>query len=495
MQTVLRMEHISKAFPGVKALNDVSLSLRRGEVLALVGENGAGKSTLMKILSGAYVADAGEIYIDEQKMNYARPAEAMEAGVRIIYQELNNLPHMSIAENIFLGNWPKKSGRVDYGRMKRECRALLERVSLDVDPFCELGKLSVAQKQLVEIAKALSGNCKVLVMDEPTSSLNETETQNLFEIIRQLSAEGKAIIYISHRMDEIFAIADTVEVMRDGCLVGVHPMREITRERIIQLMVGREISDMYPKLEVAPGEVALEVRGLTNSVIHDVSFHVRRGEILGLFGLMGAGRTNILEAIFGARKLSAGEIILGQQPVSIHSPAEAMQKGLAYLPSERKLDGLLLDHSVAENIVLASIERQLGVLRLKLKREMQIAKKWIAELGIKTPKPTSEVQYLSGGNQQKVVLAKALETEPEILLLNEPTRGIDVGAKIEIYNLIERLCQQGKAVVMISSELPEIMGISDRIVVVCEGRVTGELSRADFSSEALMNLAVGGDAQ
>ncbi len=495
MQTVLRMEHISKAFPGVKALNDVSLSLRRGEVLALVGENGAGKSTLMKILSGAYVADAGEIYIDEQKMNYARPAEAMEAGVRIIYQELNNLPHMSIAENIFLGNWPKKGGRVDYGRMKRECRALLERVSLDVDPFCELGKLSVAQKQLVEIAKALSGNCKVLVMDEPTSSLNETETQNLFEIIRQLSAEGKAIIYISHRMDEIFAIADTVEVMRDGCLVGVHPMREITRERIIQLMVGREISDMYPKLEVEPGEVALEVRGLTNSVIHDVSFHVRRGEILGLFGLMGAGRTNILEAIFGARKLSAGEVILGKQPVIIHSPAEAMQKGLAYLPSERKLDGLLLDHSVAENIVLASIERRLGVLRLKLKREMQIAKKWIVELGIKTPKPTSEVQYLSGGNQQKVVLAKALETEPEILLLNEPTRGIDVGAKIEIYNLIERLCQQGKAVVMISSELPEIMGISDRIVVVCEGRVTGELSRADFSSEALMNLAVGGDAQ
>ena len=332
-------------------------------------------------------------------------------------------------------------------------------------------------------------------MDEPTSSLNETETQNLFEIIRQLSAEGKAIIYISHRMDEIFAIADTVEVMRDGCLVGVHPMREITRERIIQLMVGREISDMYPKLEVEPGEVALEVRGLTNSVIHDVSFHVRRGEILGMFGLMGAGRTNILEAIFGARKLSAGEIILGKQPVIIHSPAEAMQKGLAYLPSERKLDGLLLDHSVAENIVLASVERRLGVLRLKLKREMQIAKKWIAELGIKTPKPTSEVQYLSGGNQQKVVLAKALETEPEILLLNEPTRGIDVGAKIEIYNLIERLCQQGKAVVMISSELPEIMGISDRIVVVCEGRVTGELSRADFSSEALMNLAVGGDAQ
>ena len=492
---VLRMEHIFKSFPGVKALDDVSLRLDKGEVLALVGENGAGKSTLMKILSGAYVADSGEIYIEEKRMNYSKPAEAMGAGVRIIYQELNNLPHMSIAENIFLGNWPMKNGRVDYARMKRECRTLLERVSLQVDPFCELGKLSVAQKQLVEIAKALSGNCKVLVMDEPTSSLNETETQNLFAIIRSLAAEGKGIIYISHRMDEIFSIADTVEVMRDGRMVGIHSMKEITREQIIQMMVGREVSDMYPKIAIEPGEVAMEVCGLCNGSIHDISFNVRKGEIVGLFGLMGAGRTSIMESIFGARRLDSGEIRIKGQAVHIKSPMDAMRYHLAYLPSERKLDGLLLDHSVAENIVLASIERRLGVLKLNLKREIQIAQKWIRELGIKTPKATSEVQYLSGGNQQKVVLAKEMETEPEILLLNEPTRGIDVGAKIEIYNLSERFCQEGKAVVMISSELPEIMGISDRIVVVCEGRVTGELKREEFSSESLMNLAVGGNVK
>lgn len=489
---ILQMEHIYKAFPGVKALDDVSLCLRKGEVLALVGENGAGKSTLMKILSGAYTADAGEIYIEQRKISYARPAEAMEAGIRIIYQELNNLPFMSVAENIFLGSWPRKKACIDYKKMECDCQKLLDRVSLQVDPFCELAKLSVAQKQLVEIAKAISGNCKVLVMDEPTSSLNETETQNLFDIIRSLVMEGKSIIYISHRIDEIFVIADVVEVMRDGKVVGVYPKKEITYNQVIQMMVGREVSNMYPKGSIELGSIALEVSNLSNSVIKNVSFNVRKGEILGLFGLMGAGRTNILEAIYGVRRLDSGKIRIGGKTVTINSPVEAMRHHLAYLPCERKLDGLLLDHSVAENIVLASIERRLGILRLKLKREMQIAQKWISKLGIKTPKINSEVQYLSGGNQQKVVLAKALETEPEVLLLNEPTRGIDVGAKIEIYHLIENLCQQDKAVVMISSELPEIMGISDRIIVICEGRMTGELKRAEFSSEALMRLAVGG---
>ncbi len=491
---VLRMEHISKEFPGVKALDDVSLHMDAGDVLALVGENGAGKSTLMKILSGAYRADAGEIYLDEQHMTYQKPAEAMDAGIRIIYQELNNLPHMSVAENIFLGSWPKnRLGQIDYAKMKADCTMLLERVSLDVDPFCPVERLSVAQKQLVEIAKALSGTCKVLVMDEPTSSLNETETQNLFKIIRTLSAEGKAIIYISHRMEEIFSIANKVQVMRDGRLVGVSDMDKITREEIIHMMVGREIVDMYPKIETEHGDVALEVRGLTNSVIKNVSFQVRRGEILGLFGLMGAGRTNILEAIFGVRNLDAGEILIGGRPVTIASPQQAMARKIAYLPSERKLDGLLLDHSVADNIILASIDSRLGTLKLNLKKENSIADKWIKELSIKTPGKSAEVQNLSGGNQQKVVLAKALETEPEILLLNEPTRGIDVGAKIEIYNLIEQLCAKGIAVVMISSEIPEIMGIADRIVVVCEGRVTGELARAEFTSEKMMSYAIGGE--
>lgn len=491
---VLRMEHISKQFPGVKALDDVSLHMDAGDVLALVGENGAGKSTLMKILSGAYTADAGEIYIDEKPVTYAKPADAMEAGIRIIYQELNNLPFMSVAENIFLGQWPKnKFGQIDYAKMKADCKVLLERVALDIDPFCPVETLSVAQKQLVEIAKALSGTCKVLVMDEPTSSLNETETQNLFKIIRSLTDEGKAIIYISHRMDEIFTIANKVQVMRDGQLVGVSDMDQITREEIIRMMVGREIVDMYPKNDVKLGNVALEVTGLTNAVISDVSFNVRRGEILGLFGLMGAGRTNILEAIYGVRKLEKGEIRINGEAVTIGSPQEAMAHKIAYLPSERKLEGLLLDHSVADNIILASIDKRLGTLKMNLKKEYNIADRWIEELSIKTPSKTAEVQNLSGGNQQKVVLAKALETEPEILFLNEPTRGIDVGAKIEIYNLIEQLCEKGIAVVMISSEIPEIMGIADRIVVVCEGHITGELKREEFDSEKMMNYAIGGE--
>ena len=492
---LLRMEHINKEFPGVKALDDVSLSVDAGEVLALCGENGAGKSTLMKILSGAYVASSGKIFIDEKEMKYTKPEEAMAEGIRIIYQELNNLPFMSVAENIFLGNWPKKPGTkaIDYATLKKNAKILLDRVSLDIDPFTELSQLSVAQKQLVEIAKALSGNCKVLVLDEPTSSLNETETQNLFKIIKALAAEGKGIIYISHRMDEIFYIADKVEVMRDGRLVGVKAMEDTNRAEIVHMMVGREIVDMYPKNDVQIGETVLEVKHLTNDIVKDVSFNVKKGEILGLFGLMGAGRTNILEAIFGVRKITSGDVLLKGEPVTIDSPESAMKHGIAYLPAERKLEGLLLDHPVYENIILASIDKRLGTIKLHLKKEKEIAHKWVKELNIKTPSISTEVQNLSGGNQQKVVLAKALEVEPEIILLNEPTRGIDVGAKIEIYKLIESLCEQGKAVIMISSEIPEIMGIADRIVVVCEGRVTGELTREEFNSDVMMNLAIGGN--
>ena len=492
---LLRMEHINKEFPGVKALDDVSLSVDAGEVLALCGENGAGKSTLMKILSGAYVASSGKIFIDEKEMKYTKPEEAMAEGIRIIYQELNNLPFMSVAENIFLGNWPKKPGTkaIDYATLKKNAKILLDRVSLDIDPFTELSQLSVAQKQLVEIAKALSGNCKVLVLDEPTSSLNETETQNLFKIIKALAAEGKGIIYISHRMDEIFYIADKVEVMRDGRLVGVKAMEDTNRAEIVHMMVGREIVDMYPKNDVQIGETVLEVKHLTNDIVKDVSFNVKKGEILGLFGLMGAGRTNIVEAIYGVRKITSGEVLLKGEPVTIDSPESAMKYGIAYLPAERKLEGLLLDHPVSENIILASIDKRLGTIKLHLKKEKEIAHKWVKELNIKTPSISTEVQNLSGGNQQKVVLAKALEVEPEIILLNEPTRGIDVGAKIEIYKLIESLCEQGKAVIMISSEIPEIMGIADRIVVVCEGRVTGELTREEFDSDVMMNLAIGGN--
>lgn len=493
-QPLLRMEHISKSFPGVRALDDVSLTLHSGEVLALMGENGAGKSTLMKILSGAYTADTGKIFINGQQVEYDGPSDAMEQGIRIMYQELNYLPDMSIAENIYLGRWPRKKpfGRIDYGRLRADSVKYLKQVMLDNDPFQEVGELSVAEKQLVEIAKALSGNFKVLIMDEPTSSLNENETQNLFGIIRKLAAEGKSIIYISHRMEEVFEIADRVQIMRDGKSVCESRICDISRSEIVRMMVGREIKDMYPKLETAKGDVVLQACGLTNEVIKDVSFELHKGEILGMFGLMGAGRTNIVEAIFGARMLSDGEILVEGKHAEIHSPADAMRYGLGYLPAERKTDGLLLEHSIAENIILASLDKRLGSLHMNLDIEDKIAEKWVKELRIKTPGIRTQVGQLSGGNQQKVVLAKALETEPKILFLNEPTRGIDVGAKVEIYRLMESLCNRGISIVMISSELPEILGIADRIMVVCEGRVTGEVQRAAFSAERLMELAIGG---
>ena len=492
---ILRMNHISKTFPGVKALEDVSLELRRGEVLALMGENGAGKSTLMKILSGAYTADEGDIWIDGETVKYEKPSDAIQKGIRIMYQELNYLPDMSIAENIFLGNWPLKGfmKRIDYKTLRENSEKYLSQVALTADPFTEVGKLSVAEKQLVEIAKALSGNFKVLIMDEPTSSLNETETQNLFNIIRSLVRNGKSIIYISHRMEEVFEIADRIQIMRDGRTVHVGELSKINRIGIVHHMVGREIKDMYPKAEIPRGNVALQVENLTNDIIKDISFNVRRGEILGLFGLMGAGRTNIVEAIFGARRITSGRVLVDGQEVHINAPSEAMQHKMGYLPAERKLDGLILNQSVENNIILASINKRLGTAKLDLKQERLVAEKWIQELNIKTPSPDTQIAQLSGGNQQKVVLAKALETEPEILFLNEPTRGIDVGAKVEIYNLIEDLCRKGIAVIMISSELPEILGIADRIVVVCEGRVTGEVERSQFSSDRLMELAIGGN--
>ena len=345
---ILKMEHISKSFPGVKALEDVDLHLREGEVLALLGENGAGKSTLMKILSGAYMADSGTIWIDGKKAEYHEPSDATDMGVRIIYQELNNLPDMSIAENIYLGNWPKTGPmkKIDYKKLKTDCMKLLREVGLDIDPFTDVRSLSVAQKQLVEIAKSLSGELKILVMDEPTSSLNEVETQNLFQIIRKLKQEGKSIIYISHRMDEIFEIADRIQVMRDGKLIGVEETDKISRDEIICMMVGRTITDMYPKIEVKKGEEVLKVEHLTNSFLKDVSFDVKRGEIVGLFGLMGAGRTNIAEAIFGARRMDSGTIWVNGKEGKIHSPKEAMKHKIAYLSCERKLDGLLLEHSV-----------------------------------------------------------------------------------------------------------------------------------------------------
>ncbi len=490
---LLNMQHISKAFPGVQALDDVALEVKNKEILTIVGENGAGKSTLVRILSGAIQADSGQILLDGELMNCSNPKEAMQSGIRIINQELSYLDEMSIAENVFLGNWPMtKYGRVDYKKLKRNCIEVLSKVNLNVDPFDEAKTLSVAQKQLVEIAKAISDDFKILVMDEPTAALNEKEIENLFELIRNIIISGKSIIYISHKMDEVFTISDRIQVMRDGKRISVNKRNETSREQVVADMVGRNINDMYPKNYVGRGKVLLEVEGLSNDVFSDVSFKVHSGELLGIFGLMGSGRTNIVEAIFGVRKVTSGKVKIDGKTVKIDSPKKAMGYGIAYLPNERKKDGLILDHSVQENIILANIDKRIGTLKLNLRKEGKLADQWINKLRIKVPNRKTEVGSLSGGNQQKVVIAKALETKPKILILNEPTRGIDVGAKVEIYKLMEELCEQGLAVIMISSELPEIISISDRVAVVCEGRIAGELSRDEIGSENIMKLAIGG---
>lgn len=494
---ILHMKGIHKQFPGVKALTDIDLTLERGDVLALMGENGAGKSTLIKILSGAYQAEEGEIIFEGQPVKITNPQIAIDMGINVIYQELNNSDVLSIAENIYMGNLKTKAGGlIDYQSISRDTRALLTRVGLEKhDPFTLVGSLSIAEKQMVEIAKALSKNTKVLVLDEPTAALNDEEIAILFGLIRQLSAEGTAIIYISHRLDEVFEISNRVMIMRDGCHVRTMLTKDTSKSELIALMVGREIQNIYPLRENGHvGETVLEVKALSSTYVKDISFRVRRGEILGLFGLMGAGRTETVETIFGDRKLTAGEIYIEGKRVDISTPKQAKALGIGYIPSDRKAEGLFLHHSVAANIsvnVLPQILGRGGLLDFA--KERRLTDRWIKRLRIKTPSAQTAAESLSGGNQQKIVVAKWLADQPKVLILNEPTRGIDVGAKLEIYNLMNELSRQGISFIMVSSELPEVMAMSDRIVVLHEGRKKGELERKDFSQERLLSIAIGGE--
>jgi len=493
MSKLLEMKNIRKCFPGVVALDNVSLDIESGEVLALLGENGAGKSTLMKILSGAYTQDEGEIFLEGEKMECKTPGEIIEKGIAVMYQELNYLNDLSIAENIYLGNLPMtKYGNVDYKELYADVERLMKIVGLERDPRTEAWELSVAEKQMMEIAKVLSKNNKVLVMDEPTAALNETEIQKLFKLIRELTADGKAIIYISHKMDEIFEISDRVEVLRDGKYIGTKRTKETNARELVSMMVGRDIDDMYPKEKIECGDVALKAHKLCGKEISNVSFEVKQGEILGFFGLMGSGRTEIMETIFGVRSLTSGYIEIDGEKVVIKNPEAAIKAGIAYVPRERKSEGLVLEGTVKENMTLAYLKELKASFGLKLKQEKDLVAAWINKLEIKTPSMNAQINSLSGGNQQKVVLAKWLVNRPKVLILNEPTRGVDVGAKVEIYKLIEDLCKEGLAIIMISSETPEIMGISDRILVVCEGRINGECSREEFEQERLMMMAIGG---
>ena len=489
----LLMKNISKGFPGVQALSKVDLELKKGEILGLLGENGAGKSTLIKILSGAYYADSGKIFIDYELQNFKTPHDAQLAGVSIIYQELNYYDELSVGENIFVGRLPKTKMRfVDWKKLNRLAKEQLTKLGLNIDPKKKMSQLTTAEKQLVEIAKAISREMKILVMDEPTAALNDEEVTRLIKNIKQLATEGISIVYISHRLEEIFLVSNRVEVLRDGRRVGVFETQLTNKAELVKAMVGREISEMYPKRSISLGDTLIDIQGIGNDHIKDITFSTRRGEILGVFGLMGSGRTKLCEALFGIDKIVSGTVTVNGKELTIHSPRDAKRAGIAYVPSERKSEGLILKQSVRENFSTAIIHKIKKLMFIMRNTEQENAKKWVRELSISTPTIETFVELLSGGNQQKVVLGKWLETKPQVIILNEPTRGIDVGAKVEIYSIIEDLCDEGLAVILVSSEQPEILALSDRIVVLCEGKMTGILQKDEYSPERLMQYAIGG---
>lgn len=491
-EPLLEMRGVSKSFPGVKALDQVDLTVYPGEVLALVGENGAGKSTLMKILSGIHKMDEGEIFFEGKPIHIRDPLSSQKAGISIIYQELNVLNNLSIAENLFLGREPlRPNGLVDHARAHREARTLLDEVKLPLDTRTVVSQLSTAQKQMVEVAKALSFNARLIIMDEPTSSLTDTETQTLFEIIRRLRARGVAIVFISHRMVELFQISDRVAVMRDGQMVDTMITADTTEAEIISAMVGRDVDNLYDKAQAPIGEVVLEVRGLnTKDQLRDISFQLRAGEILGFAGLVGAGRSEVMRALFGIDPRQSGEIYVRGQKADINNTVDALRYGIGFVPEDRKEQGLVLDMTVKKNMSLAALDRLSRGWFIDKPRETDTVNNFVDKLRVKTPSIDQTVKNLSGGNQQKVVIAKWMANEPDILILDEPTRGIDVGAKKEIHRLMSELANQGVAIIMISSELPEIIGMSDRIIVMHEGRIKGELTHRPVTQEEIMRLAV-----
>ncbi len=493
---VLKMQGISKAFPGVQALNDVDFEVKAGEVMAFVGENGAGKSTLLKILAGAQGPDAGEIYLDGELVEISSPEQAQKLNISVIYQELNLAEHLSVAENIYVGREPRtRLGLVDFWGMNHEAQTILNDAlrSTGIESHTEVGQLSVARKQMVEIAKAISLEARIIVMDEPTSSLASSEVDALLDLISRLRDQGVAVIYTSHRLEEVFRISDRVTVLRDGELVGVRKTGETSQEEIVGMMVGRQLEDLYGDAkEVQSESVAFEARGLCQpGKFRDISFHVREGEILGIAGLMGAGRTEVARAIFGADPTESGEVLIKDQRVTIDTPRQAIDAGIGYVPEDRKLQGLFLKMSLRDNISAASPKSISRNGFIQGQKDRKIANEAVDRLSIATSSIEQSALSLSGGNQQKVVLAKWLAVRPQVLILDEPTRGVDVGGKAEIFDLIKEMAQQGIAIIMISSELTEVLGISNRVLVMREGRMAGELPRKEATEEKVMALATG----
>jgi len=487
------MRQISKVFPGVRALNQVSIALQAGEVRALVGENGAGKSTLIKILSGVYQPTEGEIVLNGQSHTIQDPAHALKLGIIPVHQEVNLEPYLSIAENIYIGRQPRnRFGLIDFGQMNKDAARWLAELGVATDPSLPLGMISIAERQMVAIARAVSLDARVVIFDEPTSSLTLRETERLFTVVRRLKAKNIGVIYISHRLEEIFRICDTLTVMRDGGLVSTKAIADVNTDSVIRMMIGRDLTDLYQKTHTPIGSPVLEVKHLTvKGILNDISLTLHRGEILGISGLVGAGRTELARAIFGDLAYQAGEILVDGKLIRPSCPDDCIAAGIGLVPEDRKDQGLVLPMPVKNNISMAVLGRlaQLGVIRGR--KEAQLAEESVRRLAIKTPSIQQPVQFLSGGNQQRVVIAKWLATHPKVLLIDEPTRGIDVGAKSEIYALLNRLASQGVAILMISSELPEILAMSDRILVMHQGRIRAELPGKSATEETIMRFAAG----
>lgn len=488
-ENILEMRHIYKSYGGIKALKDVNLELKKGEVLCLCGENGAGKSTLMKILAGVEKPTSGEIFIDGRKAQIERPLDAIRLGISMVHQELVQIEEMTVAENIFVGRYKANAGIVDGKGLKREAEELMDRLGIHFPPDSLVRQYSVAQRQLIEILKALSYDASIIIFDEPTAALTTEETENLYQIIRKLREEGIAVILISHRMEDIFAVGDRVEVLRDGEPSGSLSVGEATVDGIVRMMIGRQPDQQFPDKTNRAGDTILEVRHLTNGRITDISFELKKGEILGVAGLVGAGRTELLRAIFGVDACE-GELILEGVPIKNRSPAEGLKRGFALVPEDRKDQGLILEQSILQNLILSVLKKISAFGIMSRKKSQELSGEYIEKLNIRSSGSGMMVRMLSGGNQQKVVLGKCLASSPSILLLDEPTRGVDVGAKAEIYRIINELAADGLSIIVVSSEMTELLGISDRILVMHEGYLSGELKREEATEEAIMKLAI-----
>lgn len=487
--SLIELKDIHKSFYGVEVLHGVNFVLRSGTVHALMGENGAGKSTLMKVIAGVHDADSGKILLDGKEVTIPSPAKARELGIAMIHQELATEPEMSVAENIYLGREPGRFGMVDYHQLYRQTGELLNNLGININPRSKMKQLRVADQQMVEIAKAISQNARVVIMDEPTSSITDKEVENLFKMIRGLKESGVGIIYISHKMDEIFRICDEMTILRDGTYIDTFKAADVDENTLIKSMVGRDLGVQFPKVEVPIGETVLEVQHLTRAgEYEDISFKLHKGEILSFAGLVGAGRTELMHSIFGITKPDSGKIFLNGKEVNFKSPREAIQNGIAYVTEDRKGEGLVLPMSVEKNITIASLKSFVKNGFLQKKKEMEVVKDEVASLGIKVARTSLSVKSLSGGNQQKVVLAKWMIASPNILIFDEPTRGIDVGAKAEIYKIMCDYVSKGNAILMVSSEMPEAMGMSDRMIILSNHRCSGELSRNEFNQEAIAQM-------